>query len=476
MKKIKILFFTILLMIVVVGVSGYFWLQNNPTGQALFHFGGLVVGANDNSVILKQALGLSKPKTYLLLFLNNTELRPGGGFIGAYAVVRIDKAKPEILKIEGSEILDKNATAFLDNPPEPIQRSLAVDNWFFRDSNWSPDFASSSENVLRAYAKENGLLSENIDAVVGFTPTVLEEFLKIVGPITAEGIEFNAQNFTEKLEYEVEYGYVDRGEEFVERKNLLADVATALIAKGRENILEGLSQYFAVVQRMILEKQIVFYSVDSSYQSILKSQNLSGQMTTSTGDYLFWVDANLGSLKTDVALTRDLTYKIVSTGTQYLARATMYYDHTGDYDWRTTRYLAYSRIFVPLGSRLISITGSDVEDALGKLPTDEGVENGRQWFGSYIKIIPGKSLAVTFEYLLPSDIIDFEKSKQYNLFVQKQIGTNQIGLNLNLNFGRNIRPVEPSTFEMGLDNNSNNDYNFKTDLVIDRAFVIEFDN
>src|SRR3989339_224407 len=106
MKKIKILFFTILLMIVVVGVSGYFWLQNNPTGQALFHFGGLVVGANDNSVILKQALGLSKPKTYLLLFLNNTELRPGGGFIGVYATVRMDKGQTEILALEGTEKID----------------------------------------------------------------------------------------------------------------------------------------------------------------------------------------------------------------------------------------------------------------------------------------------------------------------------------------------------------------------------------
>src|SRR5438045_4135675 len=59
--------------------------------------------------LVSEALGMSSPKTYLVLLLNNTELRPGGGFIGAYAVVQFDKAVPHILKVEGSEILDNAA-------------------------------------------------------------------------------------------------------------------------------------------------------------------------------------------------------------------------------------------------------------------------------------------------------------------------------------------------------------------------------
>src|SRR5258708_31859868 len=43
--------------------------------------------------IVPELLGMNGKKTYLLLFQNNTELRPGGGFIGAYGLVSFDKAK-----------------------------------------------------------------------------------------------------------------------------------------------------------------------------------------------------------------------------------------------------------------------------------------------------------------------------------------------------------------------------------------------
>ena len=63
-------------------------------------------------------MGNTAPQTYLVLFLNNTELRPAGGFIGAYAVVKIDKSKPQIIKVEGTEILDNLAPK--DFPAVPV--------------------------------------------------------------------------------------------------------------------------------------------------------------------------------------------------------------------------------------------------------------------------------------------------------------------------------------------------------------------
>src|SRR3989338_6110192 len=50
--------------------------------------------------LIQQVLGFDKPQTYLILFLNNTEMRPAGGFIGAYGVVKVNKGMPEILKVE----------------------------------------------------------------------------------------------------------------------------------------------------------------------------------------------------------------------------------------------------------------------------------------------------------------------------------------------------------------------------------------
>ena len=71
------------------------------------------------------------------------------------------------------------------------------------------------QKTMELYIKEKGLYSDKIDAIIALTPTVVEEILKISGPITYDGIEFNADNFTEKLEYEVEYGYKDKNLKFV---------------------------------------------------------------------------------------------------------------------------------------------------------------------------------------------------------------------------------------------------------------------
>src|SRR3989339_325475 len=135
-------------------------------------------------------------------------------------VVKMENGKPQILKVEGTEILDGKSPQFDSIPPIQLTKNLKIETWKFRDSNWSPDFGVSTQKALELYEKENGLEAKQIDAVIGITPTVFENILQILGPIAINGIEFNYDNFTEKLEYEVEYGYNEKGIDFRERKKL----------------------------------------------------------------------------------------------------------------------------------------------------------------------------------------------------------------------------------------------------------------
>ena len=102
--------------------------------------------------------------------------------------------------------------------------------WFFRDANWSPDFSESAKKALELYKGEGGVSADQIDAVVGFTPTLLEQLMKVVGSVTVDGIKFTPENITEKLEYEVEYGYSERGLVFTERKKIMQPLFHALLA------------------------------------------------------------------------------------------------------------------------------------------------------------------------------------------------------------------------------------------------------
>lgn len=408
--------------------------------------------------LLPELSGFSSPKTYLLLFQNNTEMRPAGGFIGAYAVVRVENGRPETLAVEGTEILDKRTPAsWKPVPPRPIADHLKVDRWYFRDSNWSPDFAESAKKALAFYRAEGGVAADDVDAVVAVTPTVLEEILALTGPLSVQGIQFAGDNVTETLEYEVEYGYDDRGLPFHERKQILGPFMHALQKKVEETAVFKLGRYGALARRMAEEKHVLFYSPHEEWQAAARQAGVTGEIRRADGDYLLWADANLAALKTDHAMDRALQYSLLRSGDGTTATAAMEYRHRGRFDWRTTRYRSYARVYVPLGSQLVSaqVIGKDGRTVPAQ-SVDRGEELGKSWFGAFISIEPGDAKTLSFTYRLPDSAVPGAVGSTYALLVQKQAGTIAHGLTLNLDFDTTSTTV------------------MHTDLRVDREFRVNF--
>ena len=331
--------------------------------------------------ILKKIFGFGTPANFLVLFLNNTELRPGGGFIGSYGVVKAESGRFEIIKTEGSELLDFRAGEINEAPPWQLEEYLKIKNKNFRDSNWSPDFSFAAKESLDIYKEKNGVLADDINVVVGITPDVLEKILEILGSIEYDGVIYTSENFTEKLEYQVEYGYQEQGLDSSERKEIIGGLANLIFSQLKKDILFNWKKYYLLFNELALEKQIVFYSTDINLQDYFENNNFAGRVKAgvSNEDYIFWVDANLGAWKTDASLDREITYKIRPTESgRYVAELEMNYIHNGRFDWRTSRYLSYVRIFVPIGSELIEVVGQEKSEKLNDLSLNSGLEMGVQ--------------------------------------------------------------------------------------------------
>jgi len=427
--------------------------------------------------LLNKVLGFEGTRTYLILFLNNTEMRPGGGFIGAYGLLQVDNGVPHLLKVEGTEILDNSGNKDFESvPPAPLAKYLKVSRWYFRDSNWSPDFSVSAQKSIDLFLKQGGLGTvPKIDAVIGFTPTVIEEILKIHGPIKINGEEFNADNFTEKLEYEVEYGYSQRGLEFSQRKDIIHELAQSLMTELRLDLFKNWQKYYTLLQKVLKEKQIVMYSSNNEEQAVLSQKDWAGKMKPTSQDYVLWADANLGSLKTDVALDKELTYTIVpDKNGRFVAKVKMKFKHKGSFNWRISRYRDYARVFVPVGSELIKATGAmDMEKSSKPGAVDQGIENGRQWFGAFIAIEPGQVGELSFEYYLPEIVVDQIRNNNYELTVQKEIGTIATKLTLGLDFGKKLISAYPGE---AVSNYGDNRYDLVSDLREDRIFNVKLKN
>ena len=423
--------------------------------------------------LLPHFLGFQKPQTYLILFANNTEMRPGGGFLGTYATVRIINGKAELLAVEGTEVLDRRTPALWKPiPPQILQEKLGVDRWYFRDSNWSPDYAINVKKALEFYKAEGGVAREQIDAVLTFTPTVLEKLLEITGPLTIEGIIFNAQNVTRELEHEVEYGFKDKGISFENRKKIIEPFFHALLRKVGPDMILHSEKYSALFDELAKEKQVLAYFQDPIIQKIMREKDWSGEVKVTSGDYLLWVDANLGALKTDAVLKRNLFYSFQKeiASNQFIATAKMEYRHTGVYDKFTSRYRTYSRVYVPIGSKLLSVKSFDKNGAMQVLSdVDQGVELEKQWFGTFFSIEPGEIKELEFRYVLPQNVKNTQK--EYSLLVQKQAGLQNAQLTLHLNFGTTIQSANPPE-----DKKDWGDSIYKTSLnfLFDEKFEVKF--
>lgn len=460
-----------------ISVAGIFlWVKSGGLEKIISEKAINLVGENSSSTIgstdidvknaLHSILGFDKKRTYLFLFLNNTELRPGGGFIGVYGLVEVNKGVPSVVEVQGTEILDGRAPKNFESvPPQPLAYYLDIDRWLFRDSNWSPDFKISSQKTLDLYKKEGGVGANEVDAIIGITPTVLEEVLRITGPIEYEGITFSADNFIKTLEYEVEYGYAEKGIHFNDRKKIISGLTKKMVKKIGTDIFSNWSSYQNMVNKMVEQKHIMVYTDDSATQKIIELKKMAGRVKDSNGDYLLYVDANLGALKTDAAMRRHLTYSFEPEKDKYIATVTMEYRNTGDFDWRTTRYRSYARIFVPKGSQFISVEGGKNSNV------DQGIELGKKWFGTFVVIEPKQEHKLIWKYYVDNGINDTLKKGNYQLEVQKQLGTIGHGLSLDLDFATKLKSATPSELA---NNHGDSKYSYTTNLEVDRKFNVKY--
>lgn len=407
------------------------------------------------SQLLPEFAGLGMERTHLLLFLNNTELRPGGGFIGTYGVLKTKDGDVTALETADAYALDRPSEGIVTTPsPAPLARYNATPVWFFRDANWSPDFFVSSTDALRLYGQEAavaGQAPESFDGTVGVTPTFLQALLGITGPVAVGGLTFTADNVTDELEYEVEVAYKGKDIPAARRKEVIGVFVNEL---KRHLFSLPLSEWVRVadaVQDGFAQKQIAMMSADPKTQELISSVGWGGRVAAgpSTGsgpasDVQMVVDANLASLKTDPKVARSIAYEIFKNSSeQYVGRTTVTYSHTGTFDWKTSRYRTYARLYVPAGSELIRVTGSMLDDKLhnpsgSEGPVDVATELGLTSFGAFISIEPGETRSLAFEYKLSDALVSSIEEGAYSLRAIKQVGAQNNALTLTLGFGKNV--------------------------------------
>lgn len=355
-------------------------------------------------------------RTYLVMLQNNYELRPGGGFLGQYAVIKIKNGEVEKFLLEDANLLDQRIVAKIPTP-YPLRQKLQLKNWKFRDSNFSPDFPTNVSKAEYFYRLAGGW--EKFDGAIAVNSDVFNEALKITGPVTVPGYNktFTSEDGALVLEETVERAYLgdDVAAELKQaRKNIMKSLGSIMVEKLAT--VENLPKLVSFAREQLENKNIMLFFKDEQLENVVKDVHWDGSLTTNwEEDYLFAVDANMGALKTDYFMRRKIEYRVDLTAEKPTATFTYVYSNTAPYgDWRTSDYHTYLRVYVPKGSNFVS------REWVGSPRVGE--EFGKTYFGVMVDVPMGHEVRGSITYELP----DRFKTDPYKLLIQKQSGVQDV--------------------------------------------------
>lgn len=423
------------------------------------------------SEILSIFAGYPEKARFLIILQNNDELRPTGGFIGTYGIVEVDSG--DIVKFDTRDVyhLDmpiKDKLRIV--PPEPLKKYLGVDNWYLRDANWSPDWPTSARKINWFYQVENKLNNQvaqnEFSGVIAITPQFIIDLLTLTGPIKIDNVVYDKNNFQDLLQYKVEKGYVDSGVSSWQRKEVIGEIAKELKIKLFNLPTKQLLEIFSILNNNLDEKNILIYLFNPVEQNLIKQKGWAGEIKNMKDDYLMVVDANMAALKTNAVINRNLEYEVDQNINGLFAKLKINHAHSGRFDWKTTRYRTWTRIYAPLGSQLIKTEGFVDNEVVVINELD------KTCFGGFISIEPGKISNIYLEYKLPDDLNKVINAGNYNLYIQKQPGSDVKQLVVGLNFLNNVKSYNPVS--LNFQKIDNNKMKWEGDLNIDRSFNVNF--
>lgn len=372
---------------------------------------------------------------FLILLQNTDELRPGGGFLGQYAIVKTKNGEVLSTFVEDANLLDQRIVAKI-TPPYPFARKLQLKNWKFRDSNFSPDFPTNAEKAQYFYRLAGG--REKFDAVIGVNSHVFNNILNITGPIQIPGDSnvYTSADGAYKLEERVERAYLGEdvpAELKQNRKAIMKKLASEIM--NRVATVGNIPKLAEFAQNELRNRDVMVYFADPNLQSLVESVHWDGSVAEDwTGDYLMLVDANMGALKTDYYMRRSLDYTVDFTGEKPVATILYTYKHTAARgDWRTSDYHTYLRAYVPKGAKLLE------RKMVGAPLTDEAF--GKTYFGVFVDVLIGGQTAGMIKYELPDTVTE----ENYRLLLQKQSGVGTLPVSVH------IKTKDGKTFDQTAD-------------------------
>ncbi len=400
--------------------------------------------------VVPEFLGIEgKTKQYMVLFQNESELRPTGGFIGSYGILKFENGRLLGLDVKDVYEADGQLKGHVE-PPWEIKTVLNEAKWFMRDANWQPDFTKTSADIQWFLEKETG---QKVDGVIGVDLAVAKSFLKVVGEIYVPDFKetINEANLYEQAEFYAETKFFPGS---VQKASFLGAVGKQLF-EGIKSL--NIEKKAALMQSMVglLEQNEIQIALNHKETAqIITNLGWDGKIYNGKcgvgdciTDYLFVVEANLGVNKANYFLNRNIE-QTVNIGPNQIERILkINYENTAkNNNWPGGDYKNYLRVYLPKDVSLSQIKVTDAGDVSNfKIYNNNELRikevDGKKEVGFLVIVPTLKKRVVEISYSSKIDLVGKTKFN-YISYIQRQSGSGETGLVSLITYPSDWQPVQ----------------------------------
>jgi hypothetical protein len=391
---------------------------------------------------LGKMAGAEEKQKYLVLFQNDNELRPTGGFLTAYAIINMEKGVVTSEKSDDIYELDQKFTQKI-LIPEVLGKYLTTEKYYhLRDMNISPDFKTSMEEFYSNYITIKGEPSD-IDGIIAVDTYVLSELLRIIGPVEVAGYgTFSAENDVKCDCPQVVYALseiITKPTPYLreDRKGVLGPLMKSIIAKTYDLDKSRFTELFQVAMSSIEGRHVQMYFMDDNTQKAAEQINAAGRLYELSStlkdwqigedmDFLAIIDANLGGAKSNLFTNYEIKQSInAPTNGRLQKTVEITYKNTRKADncnledgqlCLNSTLNDWLRIYLPKGSELVEIQGISNEASVYE-------ESNLTVIDGYFSLEPMGLAKIVLTYTIP-----YTDSVNYNLKMWKQGGVDSVSV------------------------------------------------
>lgn len=263
-------------------------------------------GASEALEMLPGVLGADEPRQWLVLVATPSELRGGGGFVGSWAVLRIDRGRMTLPVVERSATIAALASHHVSVDAE--YDAAYVERWgldrFFQNVTASPHLPSTASAAVQM-VEPLGL--GRFDGVVVVDPFAIAGLLELTGPITVPWWPqpITSQNAPRILLHDQ---YQRAGD--ADRVDFLEAVTRTVFDQLATGPLPGLGRIADVLGPLARQGRIQLHAFDPDVDAWIGRIGASSDLVAPTVDGIGVVDADRVASKLGYFLRRQISYEV----------------------------------------------------------------------------------------------------------------------------------------------------------------------